>query len=63
MNNAINEYRSKVTITAQASYDRWAEANGMRSQLWELAQKAGISAEQMDFDLINAPISCDGGRW
>lgn len=63
MNNAMSEYRSKVSITAQATYDRWPEAGGMRRALWELAQKAGVSAQQFRRDLDEAPIACDGGRW
>lgn len=59
----LREYLGKVTITAQASYDRWPEANGMRRNLWELANEAGVSSEQVSYDLDHAPISCDGGRW
>ena len=56
-------YLSKVTITQQATYDHWPEANGMRRHLWELAVKAGISSEQVVFDLDNANIDATGGRW
>lgn len=60
---AVLAYMSKVGITAQATYDRWPEANGMRNELWALAEKAGISDDQVVFDLAYAPIICDGGRW
>jgi len=63
MTPAIGAYLSKVNITAQATYDRWPEANGMRRELWELAAAAGISSEQVVFDLAYTPIECDGGRW
>lgn len=59
----IGEYLGKVRMTAQATYDRWPEANGMRRELWALAGKAGISSEQVVFDLAYTPIECDGGRW
>lgn len=59
----VLEYVGEVTITAQAAHDRWPEAVGMRRRLRALARKAGISPEQMAFDLTMAPITCDGGRW
>lgn len=63
MTPAIGEYLGKVNITAQATYDRWPEANGMRRHLWDLASKAGISSDQVTFDLAYANIDCTGGRW
>lgn len=60
---AIGEYMGKINITAQATYDRWPEASGMRGNLWELAQKAGISLEQYRHDLDHANIDSTGGRW
>ena len=60
---ARKEYAGKVNITAQADYDRWPEANGMRRHLWDLAAKAGISSEQVQHDLQHAKIDCTGGRW
>ena len=60
---AVKAYLAKVNITAQATYDRWPEASGMRGSLWDLADKAGISMEQYRYDLDHANIECDGGRW
>jgi hypothetical protein len=59
----MKEYLGKVNITAQATYDRWPEASGMRGSLWTLAQAAGISMEQYGYDQQHANINCDGGRW
>jgi hypothetical protein len=63
ISNEINAYLGKVNITAQATYDRWPEASGMRRVLWELAKKANISIDQLRYDLEHAKIECDGGRW
>lgn len=60
---ALAKYKSKVTITAQAEWDRWPEASGMREHLFELASAAGVSVAQVVHDLDNAPIDCTGGRW
>jgi len=59
----MKEYLGKVNITAQATYDRWPEASGMRGSLWTLAQAAGISMEQYRYDQEHANIDCTGGRW
>ncbi len=60
---ALVEYAGKVNITAQATFDRWPEANAMRRRLWDLAKKAGVSSEQIVYDLEHANIQTDGGRW
>ncbi len=60
---ARKEYVGKVNITAQADYDRWPEANGMRRRLFELADIAGITVAQVQHDLKHANIDCTGGRW
>jgi hypothetical protein len=57
------EYNAKVRITAQAAWDRWPEANGMRRRLFDLAEIAGIDSEKVCEDLNEAKIDCDGGRW
>lgn len=59
----VNDYTSLLSITAQASYDRWPEASAMRGRLWDIAQKLGISLDQFKADLDNAPIDCNGGQW
>lgn len=59
----LHAYLGKVIITAQATYDRWPEASGMRKHLWDLAVKANISPEQYEYDQSHAAIECDGGRW
>lgn len=61
--DAINLYKGKLRITAQATYDRWPEANGMRRELFQLGEQAGLSVEQIKHDLDTVPIDCDGGRW
>jgi hypothetical protein len=59
----LRDYLGKVNITAQATWDRWPEANGMRSHLYHTGMKAGLSPEQIGFDLDHANIDCTGGRW
>ena len=54
---AIGEYMGKINITAQATYDRWPEASGMRGNLWKLAVAAGISSDQYDYDQKHANIN------
>ena len=63
MTEAVAAYLGKVNITAQATYDRWPEASGMRGARWELAVKAGISMEQYRHDLSYANVDSTGGRW
>jgi hypothetical protein len=60
---ALVLYKSKLSITAQADYDRWPEARGMYRQLVELSNIAGVSAEQFVKDFDSAPIDNAGGRW
>ena len=60
---AIGAYMGKINITAQATYDQWPEASGMRGNLWDLAVEAGISLEQYRYDLEHANIDNAGGRW
>ena len=63
ISSELREYLGKVNITAQATYDRWPEANGMRRHLFFLGGKAGISYEQVVYDLDHAKIESTGGRW
>jgi hypothetical protein len=63
LTSPMKEYLGKVNITAQATYDRWPEASGMRGNLWKLAVSAGVSSDQYDYDQQHANINCDGGRW
>ena len=63
MTTPMHEYLKRVTITAQATYDRWPEASGMRRILFELGELAGLEQSQISFDLDHAPIDGTGGRW
>ncbi len=60
---ALKQYRSRLTITAQACWDRWPESTGMYGDLMALGKAAGLTAEQVMKDVDEAPIQCDGGRW
>lgn len=60
---ARQEYNGYINVTAQATYDRWPEANAMRRRLFDLAERAGIDSERVSEDLNEAKIQCDGGRW
>jgi hypothetical protein len=60
---AMLDYLSAINITAQATYDRWPEANGMRKHLFKLATLAGIKSDQVCYDLDHADVDATGGRW
>lgn len=60
---ARQEYNGALNITAQAEWDRWPEAHGMRRRLFDLAEIAGIDSERVCEDLSEAKIDCTGGRW
>jgi len=63
LTEAMKEYLGKVNITAQATYDRWPEATGMRREVHRCGSLAGLTTEQVVYDLNNSKIECDGGRW
>lgn len=60
---ALREYKGYLSITAQASWDRWPEANGMRRRCYDLGNKAGLSDATISADLKAAPFDGTGGRW
>lgn len=59
----FSKYLGSLRKTAQASWDRWPEAGGMRASLFATGKKIGLSVDQIAYDLDYVEIDCTGGQW